>query len=57
MSDDQKKCGTCGAVAVVKEQDAFYLCAKCWLKTNKQVHKRGDIKWDVARGQKMMCAH
>jgi predicted RNA-binding Zn-ribbon protein involved in translation (DUF1610 family) len=39
MSDDQKKCGTCGAVAVVKERDAFYLCAKCWLKVNKRGHR------------------
>jgi DNA-directed RNA polymerase subunit RPC12/RpoP len=27
-------CGHCGKKAVVKEQDVFYLCAKCWVKNN-----------------------
>jgi hypothetical protein len=34
MDSNKGKCGTCGAVATVKEQDAFYSCAKCWLKAN-----------------------
>jgi predicted RNA-binding Zn-ribbon protein involved in translation (DUF1610 family) len=40
MSDEEKKCGTCGAVATIKEQDAFYSCAECWLKVHSKKEKQ-----------------
>jgi len=30
-------CGKCGEDATIVEQDVFYSCAKCWLKSNKKV--------------------
>lgn len=29
-------CGKCGEDATIVEQDVFYFCAKCWLKSNKK---------------------